>query len=113
MVIRRAVLVMLVGLVFLAGCSANDWRNASREPAGIATPATSPEAVIEVFAADAYGWRGIVAVHTWIAVKPANANEYTALPGPNSNTFPAWIARAVPELGLELPFSAIGKGYID
>lgn len=27
-----------------------------------------------------------------------------------SNTFIAWIARQVPELGLELPFSAIGSG---
>ncbi|KZZ35794.1 DUF3750 domain-containing protein, partial [Oleiphilus sp. HI0086] len=41
------------------------------------------------------------------------ANEYKVFPGPNSNTFPAWIAAQVPELGLELPFSAIGSGYVD
>ena len=29
------------------------------------------------------------------------ANEYTVWPGPNSNTFTAWIARAVPELGVD------------
>ncbi|WP_232465235.1 DUF3750 domain-containing protein [Oleiphilus messinensis] len=28
-----------------------------------------------------------------------------------SNTFPAWIAQQVPELELELPFSAIGSGW--
>ena len=40
-------------------------------------------------------------------------NEYKVFPGPNSNTFVAWIAIQVPELGLELPFSAIGSGYAD
>jgi hypothetical protein len=38
---------------------------------------------------------------------------YKAFPGPNSNTFTAWIAKMVPKLGLELPFSAIGSGYVD
>jgi hypothetical protein len=36
---------------------------------------------------------------------------YKAFPGPNSNTFTAWIAKKVPELGLNLPFTAIGSGY--
>ncbi len=40
------------------------------------------------------------------------ANEYRIWPGPNSNTFIAWIARAVPGLGLELPSTAIGKDYL-
>lgn len=40
------------------------------------------------------------------------ANEYTVWPGPNSNTFTAWIARAVPELGVDLPATAIGKDYL-
>jgi hypothetical protein len=38
-------------------------------------------------------------------------SEYQAYPGPNSNTFTASIARAVPELGLDLPSTAIGKDY--
>ena len=38
--------------------------------------------------------------------------HYRAWPGPNSNTFVAWIARQVPELGLEMPSNAIGKDYI-
>ena len=37
---------------------------------------------------------------------------YAAFPGPNSNTFVAWIAKQVPELDLHLPFSAIGSGYV-
>jgi hypothetical protein len=40
------------------------------------------------------------------------ASEYTAWPGPNSNTFTAWIARAVPELEIDLPATAIGKNYL-
>jgi hypothetical protein len=37
--------------------------------------------------------------------------KYNAFPGPNSNTFTAWIAKQVPELKLNLPFSAFGSGY--
>jgi Protein of unknown function (DUF3750) len=40
------------------------------------------------------------------------ANEYRAWPGPNSNTFTAFVARRVPELGLDLPPTAIGKDYL-
>jgi hypothetical protein len=39
--------------------------------------------------------------------------SYKAFPGPNSNTFTAWIAKQVPELDLDLPFSAIGSGYVE
>jgi hypothetical protein len=41
------------------------------------------------------------------------ASTYTPWPGPNSNTFTAWIARAVPELEVDLPATAIGKDYIE
>jgi hypothetical protein len=40
------------------------------------------------------------------------ANTYTLWPGPNSNTFTAWIARTVPELQADLPSTAVGKDYI-
>ena len=40
------------------------------------------------------------------------AGEYTVWPGPNSNTFTSWIARAVPELAVDLPATAIGKDYL-
>lgn len=36
---------------------------------------------------------------------------YQSYPGPNSNTFIAHIGREVPELGLDLPPTAIGKDY--
>lgn len=153
------------------------WYEARRDATGLAPdPAETPEPVIQVYAARAVAWRGIFAVHTWIAVKPANAdrferyevmgfgvsdrtpairvdrtgpdnywfgaeptlvldrrgpggdamiekiraavasypypNEYRAWPGPNSNTFTAYVAREVPELGLELPSNAIGKDYL-
>lgn len=38
-------------------------------------------------------------------------NEYKVWPGPNSNTFIAYIGRRVPELRLDLPATAIGKDY--
>lgn len=37
--------------------------------------------------------------------------NYQAWPGPNSNTFTAFIGKQVPELGLDLPSTAIGKDY--
>ena len=40
------------------------------------------------------------------------ADRYTVWPGPNSNTFTAWVLRAVPELTADLPPTAIGKDYL-
>jgi uncharacterized protein DUF3750 len=39
-------------------------------------------------------------------------HEYRAWPGPNGNTFTAYIARHVPELGLNLPSNAVGKDFL-
>ena len=33
-------------------------------------------------------------------------------PGPNSNTYTAWVGRHIPELKLDLPPTAIGKDYL-
>jgi hypothetical protein len=33
--------------------------------------------VIQVYAARAWGWKGVVAVHTWLILKRANAAGYT------------------------------------
>ena len=40
------------------------------------------------------------------------SHSYRLWPGPNSNTFVAWIARQIPELELDLPSTAIGKDYL-
>jgi len=62
------------GSVDLAG----NWRTASREPMGLApTPNAHPEALVHVYAARAFKWRGAFAVHTWISAKPANASTWT------------------------------------
>ncbi len=37
---------------------------------------------------------------------------YRAWPGPNSNSFTAWVGRAVPELRLDLPPTAVGKDWL-
>src|SRR5229473_2964985 len=180
---RLARLGVVLSLVTAtAGCSVlerarGSWWELSREPSGQSPdPATTPEAVVQVYAARAVGWRGLLAVHTWIALKPSGAAGYTRYevmgwgvsrgapavrvnrtgpdndwfgsrphlladlrgpevdaviekvqaavaaypyrdsyrtwPGPNSNTFTAYVARAVPELRLDLPSTAIGKDYI-
>ncbi len=175
----RRLLFGVIGLIALAtGCASlrSDWRTASHEPIGTAPdPATVREAIVQVYSARTFGWRGLFGVHTWVATKPANASnytvyevigwrarwndsvvaihtrapdarwygsspelladkrgeaaealipriqaavssypwkgEYTVWPGPNSNTFTAWITRAVPELQVDLPPTAIGKDY--
>jgi len=40
------------------------------------------------------------------------ADTYHVWPGPNSNTFTAYILRSVPELRADLPPNAIGKDYV-
>ena len=40
-------------------------------------------------------------------------HQYRLWPGPNSNTFTSFVARRVPELGVELPAVAIGKDYLE
>ena len=153
------------------------WWELRRDSSGQAPdPAATPDAVVQVYAARAVGWRGVMAVHSWIALKPAGAAAYTRYevmgwgvgngspairvnragpdnywfgsrpdrlldrrgagvdeliarieaavaaypypdsyrtwPGPNSNTFIAYLGRAVPELRLDLPATAIGKDFI-
>jgi hypothetical protein len=54
-----------------------DWRTANRKSAHLASdPKTTPEAIIQVYSAPAFNWRGLVSVHLWIAVKPKNAEQY-------------------------------------
>ena len=55
-----------------------DWRNATHRSSGLAPdPATHPDAVVQVYAARVFGWRGAFAVHTWLAAKPKGASRYT------------------------------------
>ncbi len=83
---RRILLLLLVLLVVPLVVSACvfgreggvPWYEARRDASGLAPdPAATQEAVIQVYAARAVAWRGIFAVHTWIAVKPAGAPRYT------------------------------------
>ncbi len=37
--------------------------------------------------------------------------DYGVWPGPNSNTFVAWVSRQVPEFSANLPATALGKDY--
>jgi len=74
---------MFVLPVLVSGClpdgrNGMPWYEARRDPTGLAPdPATTPEAVIQVYAARAVSWRGVFSVHTWIAVKPTGAERYT------------------------------------
>ncbi len=39
-------------------------------------------------------------------------DTYHYYPGPNSNTFTAWVIEQFPEMNFRLPWNAIGKNYI-
>ena len=178
---RRVALLAWIA-ASVTGCAVLDragqsWWELSRAPSGQAPdPAVAREAVVQVYAARAVSWRGVFAVHSWIAVKRSGAEAYTRYevigwgvdrgspavrvnrtgpdnywfgarpdlladrrgdgvdalidqveaavqsypypatyrtwPGPNSNTFVAHVARAVSDLRLDLPPTAIGKDYL-
>ena len=56
------------------------WYDAGRESAGLAPdPAEQEAALVQVYAARAFGWRGILGAHTWIAVKDRSAKSYRLL----------------------------------
>lgn len=82
--LRRLTLLLLVflaGPLFMAACGHRalqaDWRDAARHSAGLVAPASeTPEAVVQVWAARAFSWRGVFGVHTWIATKAADADHY-------------------------------------
>jgi hypothetical protein len=75
-------LAPLVAVMLAAGCGTlqrdPNWWQARRDSSAQAPdPATTPEAVIQVYAARAVGWKGVLGVHTWIAVKRTGAPTYT------------------------------------
>ena len=54
------------------------WQVADRSSAGLLPPASRDAgAVVRVFSARTVRWRGIVASHCWIVLKPAGAAAYT------------------------------------
>jgi uncharacterized protein DUF3750 len=57
--------------------------------------------------------RAIPRIREAVASYPfSSAGSYGVWPGPNSNTFVAYVARAVPELASALLPTAIGKDYV-
>ena len=73
-----AALVLIATAMAFAFFRGGDWRTASMEPVGLAPdPAATREAVIQVYAARTWGWKGYFGVHTWVAVKPTGAKAYT------------------------------------
>jgi hypothetical protein len=55
-----------------------DWWSADRSSISHLPPARdNPAALVRVFAAPTVRWRGILAVHCWIVLKPEGASTYT------------------------------------
>lgn len=69
----------------------------------------TPSLVGEMRGADA---EAVIAKLPAAAQRYPYAFQYSAWPGPNSNTFIAHLGREIPELHLNLPSIAIGKDYL-
>jgi hypothetical protein len=170
-------LPVLLSVGFMVSARAEHWSRARWDATGLApAPDEHRDAVVQVYAARTWGWKGAFAVHSWIVFKPEGAasyeryevvgwgvgqgasavrrnlrppdgrwagndpvlvtdlrgpeaqalipairaaiqaypyaDAYVTWPGPNSNTFVAWIGREVPGLRLTLPSIAIGKDFL-
>lgn len=57
----------------------SNWATARRDSAGIAPDPVKLKstAIIQIYAAPTYGWRGLVAVHPWIIFKRAGDTQFT------------------------------------
>ncbi|MDG5499955.1 DUF3750 domain-containing protein [Marinobacter sp. BGYM27] len=74
-------LALLAGPLMMAACSGiqsqQNWYDTDRSSAKIAPlPSAAEEAIVQVYHARAFGWRGYFAVHTWLATKEKGANSY-------------------------------------
>ncbi|WP_373086417.1 DUF3750 domain-containing protein [Sneathiella sp.] len=59
------------------GTGAADWSSARRDTAKLSpAPEDYPGAVIQVFGARTWSWRGNFAIHTWISMKKSGAYDY-------------------------------------
>lgn len=77
LIAATAAALLLAAVIEARPWSGRDWRTADRSSAGISpSPAEHPEAVVQGFAARAVRWRGVFAVHSWIAVKEKDAADY-------------------------------------
>lgn len=75
---KAAFLAVGTGVILFMAFGGQDWRTASRASSGLAPrPEEEQEAVVQVYAARTFNWRGYFAVHTWIALKEKNAPSYT------------------------------------
>ncbi len=175
---KFTVAVMLFVVLSIASLWVTSWA-LEPQPFGTAQapdPLDYQDAIIQVYGADVWGFRGNFAIHTWIATKARGAAEYQVYqvigwrlrrgrsvvsitegnpsrpwygspaillheirgdaaealidqvhdaalsypfdreykmwPGPNSNSFTAWIGLEVPGLNLELPVKAIGQSWM-
>lgn len=72
-----AAAILLILALAIAFFPRHDWQTADRSSAGIAAlPEDVPEALVQLYTARAFNWRGLFAVHSWIATKEKNAGHY-------------------------------------
>lgn len=68
----------LLNLAFGRVSLNGDWRSASHRSTGLApAPASRREAIVQVYASRAFGWRGAFADHSWLSAKAEGADRYT------------------------------------
>jgi hypothetical protein len=80
MLILLGLALLLGGPTALAVTRATEqvhWRQTRWDSAGLAPdPARHPEAVVQIYAARSWGWKGAFSVHSWVVFKPEGARSY-------------------------------------
>lgn len=103
----RTTLIALAALVVLplalsgasvATAERRHWSTTRWDSVGLAPdPAAHPDAVVQVYAARVWGWRGAFAVHTWLVTKPAGAAGYTRYEVVGWGGTPVRISQRIPD----------------
>jgi hypothetical protein len=89
--------VVASAVLYLMDDRVTDWRTADRSSAGLLPPPEKHhEAVVRIFSARTVRWRGIVATHSWIVVKEADAPTYSRFDYTAWGD-PIWVDRFVPD----------------
>jgi hypothetical protein len=81
---RRALLLLLLLLLGPLGVLAfgdldlsTHWSRAEKASSRLAPePRDEPAAVVQVYGARAYNWRGAFGIHTWVATRRQDADHY-------------------------------------
>lgn len=77
-IVWAVVIILCAFLIYDMTFNYVDWQTANRNSANMAPkPEETDDAVVQVYVARVYNWRGYFAVHPWVSVKKKGDDHYT------------------------------------